>query len=568
MSNFIILLFTLGLIGNLSKATSINGTFATIPIDQRAAIEIQPQFEIKMGQKYIFKKNNDSLNLTCTIIQNDGNKNHTLFDYIVDWKTPFYDNYIPKPERGQKRNVAWLWFENLSEDHDGNYTCNAVTFKSVIQSHLSVNIRLSVKKKPIKWYCGPKWFRCRSNNCIMERYLCDGKADCEEGEDESEAAGCGSDPCHGKVMCDNRCVPREWCCNHRNCSKNSAPHVWPTETRQISYIQTAFYVVMGCAMAFIFIVTILAIAICRVQFKRAISTTCNQRSRNSYCQTNRASSIHVPNHHDDLDRPLNRPLDDLQREASTMYNVTGKLQFTDCLSKPPSYSEIMALQSEEGPPPVYVSCDELNEYCALRMYNVQNSYQPDNLLPIISNLSSSRCDDFTSTPNSILSIQRPTSMNIPVSSSSTNGQNNDLGDDITTIIQDPMSQCTETDAFLSENSRTNNHKNSIRSVLNKKKKISNGWFGQNFNNVVTSKLWVNNQTDQNTPSSPLERKSYSLGDLKSERSFLITDQPQFVSDCLVRPMLKSNISSSFSTNSNNQVAGPSSSGVENDKNLH
>lgn len=73
------------------------------------------------------------------------------------------------------------------------------------------------------------------------------------------------------------------------------------------------YFVTGCAMAFIFIVTILAIAICRVQFKRAISTTCNQRSRNSYCQTNRASSIHVPNHRDDLDRPLNRPLDDLQR---------------------------------------------------------------------------------------------------------------------------------------------------------------------------------------------------------------------------------------------------------------
>lgn len=48
-----------------------------------------------MGQKYIFKKNNDSLNLTCTIIQNGGNKNHTLFDYIVDWKTPFYDNYTP-----------------------------------------------------------------------------------------------------------------------------------------------------------------------------------------------------------------------------------------------------------------------------------------------------------------------------------------------------------------------------------------------------------------------------------------------------------------------------------------
>ena len=70
-------------------------------------------------------------------------------------------------------------------------------------------------------YCGSRWFRCHSSRCIMTLYVCDGKRDCEDGEDESAAAGCGPDPCVGKVICDQRCIPRDWCCDQHNCSTSS-----------------------------------------------------------------------------------------------------------------------------------------------------------------------------------------------------------------------------------------------------------------------------------------------------------------------------------------------------------
>lgn len=94
-------------------------------------------------------------------------------------------------------------------------------------------------------YCGSQWFKCHSNNCIMERYVCDGKRDCEEGEDEEAAAGCDSNPCLGKVLCEDRCIPAEWCCDHRNCSGTFGLRPWPHENHEISYVQTAFYTVIG-----------------------------------------------------------------------------------------------------------------------------------------------------------------------------------------------------------------------------------------------------------------------------------------------------------------------------------
>lgn len=77
----------------LLKDEEVNGTIVTLPMDSRAKIEIQPQFTIGMGHKFILKRDNESLNLTCTVVKPDGEKNDLLYDYIVDWKTPFHENH-------------------------------------------------------------------------------------------------------------------------------------------------------------------------------------------------------------------------------------------------------------------------------------------------------------------------------------------------------------------------------------------------------------------------------------------------------------------------------------------
>lgn len=89
---------------------------------------------------------------------------------------PFHiNNRATRVERGQGPNVAWLWFERLAEKVAGDYRYMAISFNSVRQPSLSINIHLSVKHKIM--YCGSRWFRFHSSHCIMTRYVCDGKRD-------------------------------------------------------------------------------------------------------------------------------------------------------------------------------------------------------------------------------------------------------------------------------------------------------------------------------------------------------------------------------------------------------
>uniref|UniRef100_A0A6B2EKV3 Sortilin-related receptor n=1 Tax=Phlebotomus kandelakii TaxID=1109342 RepID=A0A6B2EKV3_9DIPT len=64
--------------------------------------------------------------------------------------------------------------------------------------------------------CKPNQFRCDSGLCILKRYVCDGMADCDKGEDEEHCSNEGKKVCGaGKFRCysDGLCLPMEKRCD-------------------------------------------------------------------------------------------------------------------------------------------------------------------------------------------------------------------------------------------------------------------------------------------------------------------------------------------------------------------
>lgn len=49
-------------------------------------------------------------------------------------------------------------------------------------------------------FCNYNMFKCHIGPfCIPKHYMCDGKADCRDGSDESREV-CNGDPCKGKIF--------------------------------------------------------------------------------------------------------------------------------------------------------------------------------------------------------------------------------------------------------------------------------------------------------------------------------------------------------------------------------
>ncbi|XP_049943113.1 uncharacterized protein LOC126419892 [Schistocerca serialis cubense] len=328
-----------------------------------------------------FVRVGDTLNISCKVVSEE-NKPTPMFN--ITWRLPFNpQNSKHRVQIKQMWNEANLLIQNLQERDTGNYTCEAV--EELGRVTLSAFAFVSVKNK--KSHCSAdKMFLCSSGACILRRYVCDGRIDCKDGADESPVH-CGPDPCEGRQQCDDgRCIPSAWCCDEYqdpNCNVSIKPSCCPKtimdhdpsmydEMRfnDMGFLQTTIYTVIGCATAFMFIVSILVIAICRVHMKRSLLSRCPAGSRlGGGFPPPPLRGVGHPHHHVplyDLDVFLNRSPYSTADVSSpgpgsllVTYNINNGIQFVGRPVDPPPYSEVVASPPREGPPPPYASRESL-----------------------------------------------------------------------------------------------------------------------------------------------------------------------------------------------------------------
>jgi len=100
-------------------------------------------------------------------------------------------------------------------------------------------------------------------------------------------------------------------------------------------------------MAFMVIVTILVIAICRVHMKRTLMAGATITPDN--CAANGHRRIY------DVDFLLAHP-----RPLVVTYNINTGVRIVDRPIDPPPYSEVLSTPPPEGPPPPYFSHENLS----------------------------------------------------------------------------------------------------------------------------------------------------------------------------------------------------------------
>ncbi|XP_046383168.1 uncharacterized protein LOC124153834 [Ischnura elegans] len=388
------------------------------------------------GTNVIYKRAEETLNLTCRAVSETG----SLPQYTLNWDLPFTpQNSKNRVIYGKGLNILTLVVQNLKVSDSGDYNCEAKLDGEV---KLRESVTVNVKNKKIfnpKTSCNDKMFSCSAGQCIPRRYMCDGFFDCDSGADEA-VVYCGPDACQGRIICeDGRCIPKYWCCDQRsdpNCTVKVKPaccsqwhklymdndHGYLSEQQRYSdmgFLQTTIYTVIGCAMAFMFIVTILVVAICRVHMKRSSTLggiTSVTSSHGVRCPRlsnggnrfpggalSRNSATHsLLTHHQPMDPSSNTPLHSLQLydldvylNAATgvpgssgrdqgphgvnqnphsllvTYNINNGVQFVGRPVDPPPYCEVMSAPPREGPPPPYVSHEDISSQALNQMPSTQ-----------------------------------------------------------------------------------------------------------------------------------------------------------------------------------------------------
>lgn len=357
---------------------------------------------------YIVRRVNDDLNLTCRIKTDD-----QMQKYSPTWQLAL------KTGSDKSRVTIYKGYNEISvnihklqEEDSGLYSCESKDNGIILNHTVRVFVKVGKEK------CSGQFFSCGGGICIPRRYVCDGFTDCPSKADES-ISECGEDPCEGKILCDDgRCIPKQKCCDHTldpDCSVvytipcchkyiNQDYIGSPTSPVQqhhysdINFLQSTIYTIVSCAIAFIFITTIMVVAICRIHMRRSVMSLSSQRNRmgnnrrllrwpwylgrlhrrgneNSENPWQTRCQIMYPNLENEetlLDNHQYRTQVPYSCSLSThgsfivTYSNSDGVQLVEHLPKPPPYSEssnsamhLSSFSTNGIPPPPYRSVEDL-----------------------------------------------------------------------------------------------------------------------------------------------------------------------------------------------------------------
>lgn len=378
---------------------SLSVTVLVVSRAQESRIVVTDSSSKKENPIYLVKYEDEPLELTCSF------KNNSEEELPLHWRIKSSDDNRTIEEIGdvsvnetsvaESQNITLengtlrLYLSHLQIGDSGIYMCSSINSTELLNHTITLIVR------PKRISCDKK-FECEDNQCISNIFKCDGVIDCKSRNDEAEEI-CGKNPCDGKIKCNNgRCIPKDWCkpcdpsrwnCTNRHrpdCCPQLGPYTYiPNDGSypqryndfgdhsnslhryDINFVQTTIYTIIGCALVFMIIVTILVIAICRVHMKRSPSTHIpNNRRVFATTAYHRAFTQEIGVY--DLDISLNRP-DGLGLLVT--YNINNGVQIVGSPIDPPPYSEVASLPPREGPPPPYTisqPCDGNSELSRLR----------------------------------------------------------------------------------------------------------------------------------------------------------------------------------------------------------
>ena len=109
-------------------------------------------------------------------------------------------------------------------------------FVVVVDVDVVVVVVVVVASAGAEGQCLTGEYRCADNSCIPDGWVCDGKADCDSGDDERSCSACT--PQEFKCQSDNRCIPAGWACDGSpDCADGSDERQCPNPPLDVTQCQ-------------------------------------------------------------------------------------------------------------------------------------------------------------------------------------------------------------------------------------------------------------------------------------------------------------------------------------------